>query len=172
MVDIQILTRTKGRKSVQPWEKVALKDMIVLGPNERVTARVKFAPYNGLYMFHCHNLIHEDHAMMAAFNITELSDMGYSEADLAFTDPMEEKWRAQSYTSTQIASIQSDILPKFAATQAYANVTGLESTLDAYWSTHSSQSTRDSANGACGGMKLLSSSRYIPVALSLLMLLW
>jgi bilirubin oxidase len=171
MVDIQVLSRSKGRKSVQPWEKVAMKDIIVLGPNERVTVRVKFAPYNGLYMFHCHNLIHEDHAMMAAFDITELSDLGYSKADLAFTDPMEATWRAQSYTDTQIASVQSNVLPRFAGTQAYANVTGLEGKLDAYWATHS-QATKNSANGAFGGMKLLSSHRYIPTVLSLVILMW
>jgi bilirubin oxidase len=172
MVDIQVLSRAKGRKSVQPWEKVAMKDIIVLGPNEQVTVRVKFAPYNGLYMFHCHNLIHEDHAMMAAFNITDLSDMGYSGADLAFTDPMEGKWRAQPYMDTQISSLQSEILPKFAATQAYANVTGLQSKLDAYWSTHSDQATRNSASGVSEDMKFLLYRRYIPVVVSLLMMIW
>ena len=47
MVDFQILSRKNGRE-VQPYEQVAMKDIVVLGPDERVTVRIKFAPYNGL----------------------------------------------------------------------------------------------------------------------------
>ena len=47
-------------------------------------------------MFHCHNLIHEDHDMMAAFNVTALPDLGYNET--SYIDPMEERWRAKPYT--------------------------------------------------------------------------
>ena len=46
-------------------------------------------------MFHCHNLIHEDHDMMAAFNITALENFGYNET--SYIDPMEERWRAKPY---------------------------------------------------------------------------
>ena len=38
-------------------------------------------------MFHCHNLIHEDHEMMAAFNVTHLEDFGYDEKTY-FIDPV------------------------------------------------------------------------------------
>lgn len=46
-------------------------------------------------MFHCHNLIHEDHEMMAAFNVTAMPDFGYNETP--YIDPMEERWRAVPY---------------------------------------------------------------------------
>lgn len=51
-------------------------------------------------MFHCHNLIHEDHDMMAAFNVTVLPDLGYNET--SFIDPMEERWRAVPYELTDL----------------------------------------------------------------------
>jgi bilirubin oxidase len=50
--------------------------------------------WDGLYMFHCHNLIHEDHDMMAAFNVTALKDLGYDEKT-HFIDPMEPQYRAK-----------------------------------------------------------------------------
>lgn len=122
MVDFQILSRTNGRNVVEPYEKVALKDVAVLGPNESVTIAVTFVPFAGLYMFHCHNLVHEDHAMMDAFNVTDLQGLGYSSSDLNFADPMEAQWRAQSYAEAEAQSVLSDILPRFAATNAYQNL--------------------------------------------------
>jgi len=60
--------------------------MLVQGENEVVQVRARFEPWPGLYsafsayylnvgltdliVFHCHNLIHEDHDMLAAFNVT------------------------------------------------------------------------------------------------------
>ena len=29
----------------------------------------RFGPHRGEYMFHCHNLDHEDHVMMRSFNV-------------------------------------------------------------------------------------------------------
>ena len=122
MVDFQIISRSNGRNIVEPYEKVALKDVAVLGPKEQVTVAITFAPFAGLYMFHCHNAIHEDHAMMDAFNVTEVQGWGYSASDLDFADPMESQWRARSYTDAQAQSILEDVLPRFAATDAYQNV--------------------------------------------------
>lgn len=122
MVDFQIISRSNGRNIVEPYEKLALKDVAVLGPNEAVTVAVTFAPFAGLYMFHCHNLIHEDHAMMDAFNTTEVQALGYNVSDLNFTDPMEAEWRASSYVGTDTQSILEDVLPRFAATNAYENL--------------------------------------------------
>lgn len=94
LVDFQVISRTAGKRGVQPYEKVALKDVVLLGENEKVQVLAKYAPWDGVYMFHCHNLIHEDHDMMAAFNVTSLSDFGYSDKT-KFLDPMEDRWRAQ-----------------------------------------------------------------------------
>lgn len=48
-------------------------------------------------MFHCHNLIHEDHDMLGAFNVTQLSKWGYTN-DTLFIDPMEPAFRPKNYT--------------------------------------------------------------------------
>jgi hypothetical protein len=29
----------------------------------------RFGPHSGNYMFHCHNLVHEDHDMMRAYSV-------------------------------------------------------------------------------------------------------
>lgn len=48
---------------------LARKDTIVLGPNSEVEVFVKFRNYRGPFVFHCHNLEHEDHAMMGRFDV-------------------------------------------------------------------------------------------------------
>jgi FtsP/CotA-like multicopper oxidase with cupredoxin domain len=48
---------------------VARKDTITLGPNSEVEVYVRFSNYKGPYVFHCHNIEHEDHAMMARFDV-------------------------------------------------------------------------------------------------------
>ena len=48
---------------------MARKDTILLGPNSEVEVFVKFRAYQGPFVLHCHNLEHEDHAMMARFDV-------------------------------------------------------------------------------------------------------
>jgi FtsP/CotA-like multicopper oxidase with cupredoxin domain len=48
---------------------LARKDTIVLGPNSEVDVYVKFDNYKGPFVFHCHNIEHEDHQMMARFDV-------------------------------------------------------------------------------------------------------
>ncbi|EHK42633.1 hypothetical protein TRIATDRAFT_182360, partial [Trichoderma atroviride IMI 206040] len=122
LVDFQILSRSGGRNTVEPFEKVALKDVALLGPRETVTIAVTFAPFAGVYMFHCHNAIHEDHAMMDAFNITAIQGLGYNVSDLMFADPLNATWRAKDYTDLNNQSNLSSILATFAATDAYNDV--------------------------------------------------
>jgi FtsP/CotA-like multicopper oxidase with cupredoxin domain len=43
------------------------KDTFLLRPGERVRVRVRFANHAGLYLYHCHNLEHEDMGMMRNF---------------------------------------------------------------------------------------------------------
>ena len=59
LVDFQVISRVDGRGAVQPYEVPALKDVVWLGPNEKIRVLTRFAPWDGVYMFHCHNLIHE-----------------------------------------------------------------------------------------------------------------
>lgn len=83
--------------------------------------------------FHCHNLIHEDHDMMGAFNVTVLENFGYSETT-KFIDPMETRWRAKPYTGSNMAEIASTTLPFFSSLDAYASVAQVEAALDAFHS--------------------------------------
>ncbi|TPX07925.1 uncharacterized protein E0L32_010380 [Thyridium curvatum] len=101
LVDFRVISR-EGNRAVMPYESQGLKDVVWLGRGEKVLVEAHYAPWDGVYMFHCHNLIHEDHDMMAAFNVTALSDLGYN--DTSFIDPMEQKWRAKPY---QVADFQA-----------------------------------------------------------------
>src|SRR4051794_366440 len=88
--------RTGGRGQLMPYEEVALKDVMWLDTTETVEVVARYAPWDGLYMFHCHNLIHEDHEMLVAFNVSALTDLGYSDKT-SFIDPMEPRYRAKSF---------------------------------------------------------------------------
>lgn len=46
------------------------KDTVDLRPAELASVLVRFTDYRGRYIMHCHNLEHEDMAMMAAINVT------------------------------------------------------------------------------------------------------
>jgi FtsP/CotA-like multicopper oxidase with cupredoxin domain len=50
------------------------KDTIDLRPAEQAEIIVRFDDYAGRYVLHCHNLEHEDMAMMATFTTTTTSD--------------------------------------------------------------------------------------------------
>ena len=45
------------------------KDTFLLLPGERVRVRVRFARHAGLFLYHCHNLEHEDMGMMRNFRV-------------------------------------------------------------------------------------------------------
>ncbi|KAF8539880.1 Cupredoxin [Trichophaea hybrida] len=145
MVDLQLLSREVGnpnqklgRKHLENYEQGAIKDIAVLGDNEAVQVLAKFVPYEGVYAFHCHNTIHEDFSMvesprnpfhsktnwgvsqkMAAFNITELKNFGYGNLTDGLEDPMDERFRAKKYSSTDIRQIRTEVLPYFASLNAY-----------------------------------------------------
>jgi FtsP/CotA-like multicopper oxidase with cupredoxin domain len=45
------------------------KDTVFVGEGSVVRVAARFRPYAGRYLLHCHNLVHEDHAMMAQFEV-------------------------------------------------------------------------------------------------------
>lgn len=57
-----------SRRNVAPQERFK-KDTVRLEPNEEVEVFVKFRTFTGRYVFHCHNLEHEDMAMMGVINV-------------------------------------------------------------------------------------------------------
>lgn len=65
----QVLARN-GNTNLPPNDK-GWKDTVMLYPGETVEVLVKFTEYKGLYLFHCHNLEHEDDGMMLNFEIID-----------------------------------------------------------------------------------------------------
>ncbi|NOZ50814.1 MAG: multicopper oxidase family protein [Chloroflexi bacterium] len=47
------------------------KDTVLLMPGERVQVQMTFKDYTGLFLYHCHNLEHEDMGMMRNYRIVE-----------------------------------------------------------------------------------------------------
>ncbi|KAF8474630.1 hypothetical protein BDZ91DRAFT_711370 [Kalaharituber pfeilii] len=124
---------TPGRTSVLPYESAGLKDVITLGENESVEVVARYAPWDGVYMFHCHNNVHEDNDMMAAFNVTSLSDFGYPDTTI-LVDPMDARFRAVPYPgSPNEAQILNEVLPFYASLKAYGDVKEVNKHLDEYW---------------------------------------
>ena len=66
LVDFRILDRN-GRPP-KPYE-TGPKDVVALGPNETIRVAIKFVGFRGTYVFHCHNIEHEDHDMMTQFRV-------------------------------------------------------------------------------------------------------
>ncbi|POS74969.1 bilirubin oxidase [Diaporthe helianthi] len=96
LVDFRVLARTHGNRAVMPYEAAGDKDVVWLGKEETAIVEAHYAPWDGVYMFHCHNLIDEDHDMMAAFNVTALANWCYNDTT-QFLDPMEAKFRAKPF---------------------------------------------------------------------------
>lgn len=66
LIDGQILDRN-GQPPFA-YER-GLKDVFYVGENETVRIIGKFKPNTGKYMYHCHNMVHEDHDMMSQFEV-------------------------------------------------------------------------------------------------------
>jgi blue copper oxidase len=64
----QVLSRTGGRAQVFPHEKV-WKDTVLVMPGEKVRVIAVFAENKGVFVFHCHNLEHEDTGMMLQMEV-------------------------------------------------------------------------------------------------------
>jgi FtsP/CotA-like multicopper oxidase with cupredoxin domain len=68
--EFRILSR--NGVAVKPGDvEYSRKDVIWLHPGEKVKIYVKFRDFLGKYPLHCHNVVHEDHAMMARYDIVE-----------------------------------------------------------------------------------------------------
>ena len=66
MEEFRILSRDGG--GVPAIER-GRKDVVQLGTNESARIFMRFRDMQGKYMMHCHNTIHEDHAMMIRFDV-------------------------------------------------------------------------------------------------------
>jgi FtsP/CotA-like multicopper oxidase with cupredoxin domain len=67
LAHFQVLARNGAQPG--PYDH-GWKDTLDLRPTESAEIAVRFTDYPGRYVFHCHNLEHEDMAMMADFITT------------------------------------------------------------------------------------------------------
>ena len=63
----QVYSRN-GNTNLPPEDK-GWKDTVLINPLETVRVLVKFETYKGIFLFHCHNLEHEDDGMMLNYKI-------------------------------------------------------------------------------------------------------
>ena len=127
--------------------------------NERIELISNFAPWSGIYMFHCHNLVHEDHDMMAAFNVSQvdLTSYGYPE-NTSFIDPMTPAFRAKDMSKLQfqpgtpeyLADIPTSVLKKFYDLNSYPDSKGVEDALNRYYSNVQTATSTSSTKGGGG----------------------
>ena len=68
----QIMNRNRVAPNV-PGD-LGRKDVTQLHPNERVELFFRFRDWLGKYPIHCHNVVHEDHAMMALWHVVPQGD--------------------------------------------------------------------------------------------------
>ncbi|KAK5767356.1 hypothetical protein LTS12_002509 [Elasticomyces elasticus] len=135
LVNLQVVSRTGGTRGVLPYEAAGLKDVVLLEPGETVRVLAFFGPENGVYMFHCHNLIHEDNTMMDAFNVTYLQELGYSSA-IDFSDPMNPYFAAQDYSDEAYApAALSSAASSLANMGAYSSFSAIAAAEASYYVT-------------------------------------
>ena len=58
------VTINRGGSSIPATELLVRKDVWRLRPDGSVTFQIQFGEYGGSYVNHCHNTVHEDHAML------------------------------------------------------------------------------------------------------------
>jgi FtsP/CotA-like multicopper oxidase with cupredoxin domain len=63
-----------GCSSNSSGVNLARKDVVRLIPRGNVTMKMRFRDWLGRYPLHCHNVIHEDHAMMLRFDVATTGD--------------------------------------------------------------------------------------------------
>jgi FtsP/CotA-like multicopper oxidase with cupredoxin domain len=68
----QIMNRNRVAPTVPA--DIGRKDVTQLHPNERVELFFRFRDWLGKYPIHCHNVVHEDHAMMAIWHVQPQGD--------------------------------------------------------------------------------------------------
>jgi FtsP/CotA-like multicopper oxidase with cupredoxin domain len=68
----QILSRNRAKPTVAT--DLGRKDVTQLHPNERAQLFFRFRDWLGKYPIHCHNVVHEDHAMMALWHVAAQGD--------------------------------------------------------------------------------------------------
>jgi FtsP/CotA-like multicopper oxidase with cupredoxin domain len=64
----QLLARNGSASNIQLWER-GRKDVYRLHPGGSITVAMQFREFAGMFMEHCHNTTHEDHAMLLRYEV-------------------------------------------------------------------------------------------------------
>jgi FtsP/CotA-like multicopper oxidase with cupredoxin domain len=62
-------TLARNGNAPPPWERYGRKDVWRLRPGGTVSVYLQFREFSGTYVEHCHNTVHEDHAMLLRWDI-------------------------------------------------------------------------------------------------------
>ena len=75
-VQFQVLERQIERGFESAYQELSdgfvddgWKDTVLVLPGETVQVLVRFETYTGMYLYHCHNLEHEDMGMMRNYEV-------------------------------------------------------------------------------------------------------
>jgi FtsP/CotA-like multicopper oxidase with cupredoxin domain len=68
------ITKRNGTAIPSGNQEYARKDVVRLGDRDSVEFVVKATDYVGVFPMHCHNVVHEDHAMMLLFAVNDVGD--------------------------------------------------------------------------------------------------
>jgi FtsP/CotA-like multicopper oxidase with cupredoxin domain len=74
MEEFQILSRSRGGAVPNALVENSRKDVVRLRDNETVKIFFRWRDWRERYPMHCHNTIHEDHAMMLRFSLADVGD--------------------------------------------------------------------------------------------------
>ena len=80
----QFQVYSRNGSTILPPSDKGWKDTVLLNPFETVRILVKFSTYSGIFLFHCHNLEHEDDGMMLNFKIVD--KIGINEENNSLAD--------------------------------------------------------------------------------------
>jgi len=117
LIDFRIISRT-GR-GVEPFEASGFKDVAFTAEGETVHVIARFAPWTGQYMFHCHNLVHEDNDMMGTFDVNNTVANEAVNGD-RFSNPRSPEFSAQDMTEVSATdNAIMDRLSFFTSLNAY-----------------------------------------------------
>ena len=67
--------RSRNGSAILPPSEKGWKDTVLVNPRDTVRLLVRFDDYAGMYLFHCHNLEHEDDGMMLNIRVTTSTDV-------------------------------------------------------------------------------------------------
>lgn len=160
LVNLQVVSRSGGPRGLLPYETAGLKDTVYLQPGEVVHVLAYFGPWNGLYMFHCHNLVHEDHEMMAAFNVTLLEELGYDfESTQGYDNPDGSEFSAVDFSSEAFEdNAKHSVVRSFGSLNAYQPVTSLIAAQSSYYAANGNQRKSSSTSTSQTKSSVLPSS--------------